>query len=87
MFHTIAIDSRGHGESKSKDEEYTINQFSDDVINFCNAKGIGEGTSSGIAMAGTLLYSWLKRRQSCSPGLLPYPPITLSAGQLMMGFD
>ena len=40
MFTTLAIDSRGHGESRSNDSAYSIEQFSEDVINLCRLKGI-----------------------------------------------
>lgn len=54
MFHTLALDSRGHGESKSTDEKYTINQYSDDVINFCKAKGIDEAYVIGYSDGGNI---------------------------------
>jgi len=51
-YHTIAVDSRGHGQSQSNDEEYSINQYSDDVINLCKAKDI-----KSAYIIGCLLYT------------------------------
>jgi pimeloyl-ACP methyl ester carboxylesterase len=39
-FHTYAIDSRGHGKSISYDTEYSIKEYSEDIINFCKKMGI-----------------------------------------------
>jgi len=54
MFHTIAVDSRGHGESKSNDDEYTITQYSEDIINLCKAKGITEAHVIGYSDGGNI---------------------------------
>jgi pimeloyl-ACP methyl ester carboxylesterase len=32
-FHTYAIDSGGHGQSVSEDNEYSFKKYSDDIIN------------------------------------------------------
>ncbi len=52
MFHTIALDSRGHGQSKSIDREYTFDQYSDDIISFCKAMGIHEAYVIGYSDGG-----------------------------------
>ena len=54
MFHTIAVDSRGHGESQSNDDEYTIDQYSEDIINLCKAKGIKEASVIGYSDGGNI---------------------------------
>jgi phosphatidylglycerol lysyltransferase len=53
-FHTIAIDSRGHGETQSNDTQYSINQFSEDVIAFCKAKDIARAYVIGYSDGGNI---------------------------------
>lgn len=53
-FHTIAIDSRGHGESISNDKEYSIKQYSIDVINFCKKLNIREAYVIGVSDGGNI---------------------------------
>jgi len=52
---TIAVDSRGHGQSISNDNEYSIKQYADDIVRLCQAKGIKEsyviGYSDGANIA------------------------------------
>lgn len=38
-FHSIALDSRGHGKSRSKDVKLSYEQQSLDVLNFCKSLG------------------------------------------------
>ena len=54
MFHTVAIDSRGHGETRSTDAQYSISQFSDDVIGLCKAKGIMQAAVIGYSDGGNI---------------------------------
>lgn len=53
-YHTIAIDSRGHGETVSDDQCYTIDQFSDDVIKFCEQLGIEKAYAIGYSDGGNI---------------------------------
>ena len=61
VFTTIAIDSRGHGESKSTDEAYSINQYSEDVINLCKLKGISDAYVIGYSDGGNIAL-WLAKK-------------------------
>jgi len=61
MFTTIAIDSRGHGESKSTDEAYSIRQYSEDVINLCKLKGINDAYVIGYSDGGNIAL-WLAKK-------------------------
>ena len=61
MFHTFAVDSRGHGESKSTDDEYTIDQFSDDVINLCKTKRINQAYVIGYSDGGNIAFFLAKK--------------------------
>jgi len=54
MFRTIAIDSRGHGETLSDDTHYSISQYSDDVIALCRAMGIREAGVIGHSDGGNI---------------------------------
>jgi pimeloyl-ACP methyl ester carboxylesterase len=53
-FHTYAIDSRGHGQSRSHDTAYSIEQYSQDVIAFCRAKGIDKAYVIGYSDGGNI---------------------------------
>jgi len=54
MFHTYALDSRGHGESVSRDEKYSIGQYGDDVIEFCDERGIRKAHVIGYSDGGNI---------------------------------
>jgi len=56
--HTFALDSRGHGQSKSKDAQLTYEQQSIDVINFCKARGMTDVSVIGYSDGG-ILGLWL----------------------------
>lgn len=53
-FHTFAIDSRGHGQSVSNDNEYSIEQYSCDVIGFCKALNIEKAYVVGYSDGGNI---------------------------------
>ncbi len=80
MFHTIAIDSRGHGESKSIDYDYTIDQFSDDIIDFCKAKGIKEGYVIGYSDGGNIALFLAKKAPELFTRLVAISPNYLVSG-------
>jgi len=61
MFTTLAIDSRGHGDSKSTDEAYSIEQYSEDVINYCKLKGIDNAYVIGYSDGGNIAL-WLAKK-------------------------
>ena len=80
MFHTIALDSRGHGESKSIDDEYTIDQFSDDVINFCKAKGINQSFVIGYSDGGNIALFLAKKAPELFTRIIAISPNYLVSG-------
>ena len=53
-YHTIAVDSRGYGESVSIDNEYSIDQFSDDIIRLCKVKNIKQAYLIGYSDGGNI---------------------------------
>lgn len=57
-YHTLALDSRGHGQSRSKDSALSYEQQSMDVLNFCKARGITQAKLTGYSDGGNLAL-WL----------------------------
>lgn len=53
-FHTYALDSRGHGQSRSQDIALSIPQMSRDVIQFCQTKGIQKTRLVGYSDGGNI---------------------------------
>lgn len=53
-FRTIAVDSRGHGQTISNDTRYSIAQYSEDVIALCRAKGIARAAVIGYSDGGNI---------------------------------
>ena len=54
MFHTLAVDSRGHGETISNDERLSIEQFSEDVIALCKTMRIDQAAVIGYSDGGNI---------------------------------
>ena len=81
MFNTLAVDSRGHGETQSKDEELTIEKFSEDVIEFCNRKGIQQAFVIGYSDGGNIALFLAKKAPDLFPRIVPSRPTPSPAGQ------
>jgi len=79
-FHTIAVDSRGHGETVSDDERYTIEQYSDDVIAFCAAKGIARACVLGYSDGGNIAFFLAKKAPERFPKIVAISPNYLVSG-------
>jgi pimeloyl-ACP methyl ester carboxylesterase len=80
MFTTIAIDSRGHGESRSIDEAYSISQFSDDVINLCKLKGIQSAYVIGYSDGGNIALLLAKKAPELFTRIITISPNYLVSG-------
>ena len=80
MFHTYALDSRGHGESKSTDFEYSISQYSDDIINFCRAKGIHDAYVIGYSDGGNICLFLASKAPELFQRLIAISPNYLASG-------
>jgi pimeloyl-ACP methyl ester carboxylesterase len=80
MFTTIAIDSRGHGESKSTDAAYSINQYSDDVINLCKLKGIHDAYVIGYSDGGNIALLLAKKAPELFSRIIAISPNYLVSG-------
>jgi pimeloyl-ACP methyl ester carboxylesterase len=80
MFHTFAIDSRGHGETVSEDEAYTIGQYADDVIAFCGVLGISKACVIGYSDGGNIALHLAKKAPDTFPKLVAISPNYLASG-------
>jgi pimeloyl-ACP methyl ester carboxylesterase len=79
-YHTLAIDSRGHGETISDDRCYRIGQYCDDVIRLCRAKGISRAGVIGYSDGGNIALFLASR----APGLF-YKLAAISPNYLVSG--
>lgn len=79
-FHTFALDSRGHGETVSEDERYTIGQYANDVIAFCRAKGIGQAFVIGYSDGGNIALFLAKKAPELFPQIVAISPNYLASG-------
>lgn len=79
-FHTWALDSRCHGESQSDDESLAIEQIADDVIHFCQAKGIQRASVIGYSDGGNIALFLAKKAPQLFPKVVAVSPNTLVSG-------
>jgi pimeloyl-ACP methyl ester carboxylesterase len=79
-FHTFAIDSRGHGQSVSKDNEHSINQLSDDIINFCEKLNIKKTYIIGFSDGGNICLFLAKKRPEIFEKIIALSPNYLVDG-------
>lgn len=54
QFTTIAVDSRGHGESSKNEDGYSILKYAKDIIAFCRVKDIHEARVIGYSDGGNI---------------------------------
>lgn len=80
MFHTIAIDSRGHGESSSGDINLSIEQFSKDIIRFCEVKNINNAYVIGYSDGGNISLFLADRAPHIFKRVVAISPNYLSSG-------
>lgn len=79
-YHTIALDSRGHGQSQSDDEAYTIPQYCQDVIRFCEAKGIDRCHLVGYSDGGNIALLLAKHAPQLFDRIVAISPNYLASG-------
>ncbi|MBN2005757.1 MAG: alpha/beta hydrolase [Anaerolineae bacterium] len=79
-FRTIAVDSRGHGETISNDTSYSINQYSDDVIRFCKAKDIHQAAVVGYSDGGNIALFLAKKEPTIFTRIVAISPNYLVGG-------
>jgi pimeloyl-ACP methyl ester carboxylesterase len=78
--HSWALDSRCHGESRSKDENLTIEQISKDILRFCRAKGITTASVIGYSDGGNIALFLAKKAPQLFPKVIAVSPNTLVSG-------
>ena len=79
-FHTFALDSRGHGETVSNDSKYTIEQYADDAVAFCAARGISRAYVLGYSDGGNIALFLAKKAPGTFPKLAALSPNYLASG-------
>ena len=79
-FHTIAIDSRGFGQSTSKDSDFSIDQYSDDIIKFCYKLGIKETYVVGFSDGGNVCLFLAKKHPEIFIKIVTISPNYLVSG-------
>jgi pimeloyl-ACP methyl ester carboxylesterase len=80
QFHTIAVDSRGHGETVSNDTRYCIKQYSEDVIRLCRAKGIARAAVIGYSDGGNIALFLASSAPEIFPKIVAISPNYLVSG-------
>ena len=79
-YHTFAIDSRGFGKSVSVNNEYSINQYSDDVINFCKKLDIKSAYVIGFSDGGNICLFLAKKHPEIFTKVVAISPNYLVSG-------
>jgi pimeloyl-ACP methyl ester carboxylesterase len=79
-FRTIAVDSRGHGETISNDDFYSIQQYSEDVIRLCRAKGITRAAVIGYSDGGNIALFLASRAPETFTKIVAISPNYLASG-------
>jgi pimeloyl-ACP methyl ester carboxylesterase len=79
-FHTIALDSRGHGQTVSQDTRLSIEQISLDVIGFCRARGIRRAYVIGYSDGGNIALFLAKKEPGLFPRIVAISPNYLVSG-------
>jgi phosphatidylglycerol lysyltransferase len=80
MFRTIAIDSRGHGETISNDTKYSISQYSEDVMGLCKAMGITQAVVIGYSDGGNIALFLAKKEPKFFTKIVAISPNYLVSG-------
>jgi non-heme chloroperoxidase len=79
-FHTYAIDSGGHGQSISKGNEYSIKQYSEDIINFCKKLGIHKTSVIGFSDGGNICLFLAQKNPEIFEKIIALSPNYLADG-------
>jgi non-heme chloroperoxidase len=79
-FHTYAIDSGGHGQSIVLYEEYSIKQYSEDIINFCKRLGITKTYVMGFSDGGNICLFLAQKKPEIFKKIIALSPNYLANG-------
>ena len=81
-FHTVAIDSRGHGESQSDDINFSIEQYANDVIMLCKKNGINKASVIGYSDGGNIALFLACKAPEMFPKIIAISPNYLVEGTI-----
>lgn len=79
-YHTYALDSRGHGQSRSKDECLSYEQQSMDVLNYCKTQGLTKTSVIGYSDGGNLALWLAVKAPEIFTKVVAISPNTLASG-------
>jgi len=79
-FHTIAVDSRGHGETVSPAADFNFDRYSDDVLALCAGRGITSAYVIGYSDGGNLSLHLAKKAPHIFKKLVAISPNYLAGG-------
>ncbi len=79
-FHTFALDSRAHGQSSWNGENLSIEQMSNDVIEFCRLKNIPKASVIGFSDGGNIALFLAKNAPDLFTDVIALSPNTLVSG-------
>lgn len=78
----ISVDLRGHGESDTPEQVYTIEAFADDVAWMCGELGVTRGVLVGHSMGGAIALALAARRPELCEALVMLDPAILFPADL-----
>ncbi len=79
-FYTIAIDSRGHGQTISPAADFNFDRYSDDVLALCAGLGISEAYVIGYSDGGNLSLHLAKKAPVLFKRIIAISPNYLASG-------
>jgi pimeloyl-ACP methyl ester carboxylesterase len=79
-FRTLAVDSRGHGESGEGGGEFSIGQFAGDIIALCRAKEIRQAYVIGYSDGGNIALHLACKAPELFPKIVAISPNYLVSG-------
>ncbi len=69
-FRVVALAPRGHGESETPEDGYSVARFVEDVRGFLDARGIGRAALGGHSIGGAVLSPFATRYPERTAGLV-----------------
>jgi len=79
-FDTLAIDSRGHGQTISPAADFNFDRYSDDVLAVCTGLGINEANVIGYSDGGNLALHLAKKAPQVFKKIIAISPNYLASG-------
>ncbi len=79
-FYTLAVDSRGHGQTISSAADFNFDRYSDDVLALCAGLGISEANVIGYSDGGNLSLHLAKKAPRLFKRIIAISPNVEAAG-------